>query len=432
MKKLMQVAILFIIVVGLTVVPTHAQTPKVTLSLIASQNWVPDSEQTLAKKFEDKTGIHVDFQIIPADQYFTVLQTKLNSGQGPDIFLGQSGKTDLVVNYNVAKNAVDLSDMAWVKQEDPLVADQATVGGKVYGLTIFDVVGTTWVINYNKAIFQKNNLTPPTTYAEFKTLCQTLLKAGITPIYEPAADGWHHVLWFPELGPRYEEVTPGLGDQLNANKTTLVANPTMLTDLTQLKEMYDAGFFGANTLADKFADGTKMMASGKYAMMLNNLTFAQSVEKDNPDFKADNIGVFVMPLADNQLLNLNPAGPSMFIYSGSQHIAEAKQYFDFLTQSDSLQAMLDNPAPNTWKALPFTGVKSSLLDSQQKFLDDHAKSRGVVLQTAVTYVNPQWIDIGKDITAMFTGAMQPNDVLTSIDKRRADLAKTAKDPAWTK
>ena len=41
-----------------------------TLTYIASQNWVLDSELELAEAFEAETGVHVDFQIIPADQYF--------------------------------------------------------------------------------------------------------------------------------------------------------------------------------------------------------------------------------------------------------------------------------------------------------------------------------------------------------------------------
>ena len=56
----------------------------------------------------------------------------------------------------------------------------------------------------------------------------------------------------------------------------------------------------------------------------------------------------------------------------------------------------------------------------------------MVYQSVVTYLNPQWIDIGKDLTAMFTEAKTPQDVLTTIDQRRADLAKAAKDPAWAK
>ena len=73
----------------------------------------------MAAKFEDETGIHVDYQIVPAGQYFSVLQTKLNTGEATDTFGGQSGVTDLQVNYDVEKNAVDLSGEAWVEQEDP-------------------------------------------------------------------------------------------------------------------------------------------------------------------------------------------------------------------------------------------------------------------------------------------------------------------------
>jgi raffinose/stachyose/melibiose transport system substrate-binding protein len=81
------------------------------------------------------------------------------------------------------------------------------------------------------------------------------------------------------------------------------------------------------------------------------------------------------------------------------------------------------------QTLPFTGVTGTLLSNQQAFLDAHP-DRGTVYQTAVNYVNPQWMDIGKDLVAMFTGSMTPEDVLKSIDERRAEMATTAKDPAW--
>ena len=79
------------------------------------------------------------------------------------------------------------------------------------------------------------------------------------------------------------------------------------------------------------------------------------------------------------------------------------------------------------QTLPFPGLKAKLLPNQQAFLDAHP-DRGTVYQTAVTYVNPQWIDIGKDLTAMFTGAMQPEDVLVSIDKRRARPGQSGRRP----
>ncbi|MGB8360215.1 MAG: carbohydrate ABC transporter substrate-binding protein, partial [Acidimicrobiia bacterium] len=90
---------------------TEGEMEPVTISYLASQNWVLDSETALAEQFEAETGIHVDFQIIPADQYFSVLQTKLEAGgEGIDIFGGQSGKTDIALQLGVKDNAVPLSD----------------------------------------------------------------------------------------------------------------------------------------------------------------------------------------------------------------------------------------------------------------------------------------------------------------------------------
>lgn len=415
-------------VLALAVFGGPALAADLTLTYMASQDWVKDAEQELAKKFEEQTGIAIDFQIIPSDQYFNVLQTKLNSGEGPDIFGGQSGVTDLKLQYNVEKNAVDLSNEPWASRQDALVSAQATVNGKLYGLTYWDVLGNSWVINYNKKIFADNGLSAPTSYAEFKAVCQKLLDAGIQPLYEPVSDGWHHVLWFPELGPRYEEATPGLADALNANQAKFEGNQTMLAAVTQLKELYDLGFMGENAIADVYSDSSNVIASGKAAMTLNNTGFAALTEHDYPDMKASDIGVFVMPLADNQMLNLNPAGPTHFIYSGSPNIDEAKQFLDFLAQPENVQYFVENtPAAMT---LPFEGAPSKFAPDVQALFDAYKDARGTVYQTAVNYVNPQWMDIGKDLTAMFTDAMQPEDVLKSIDKRRAELAEAAKDPAW--
>jgi len=417
------------LLVILTVGSLQAQ-ESVTLTYMASQGWVPDAEIELGAQFEEETGIHVDYQIIPADQYFTVLQTRLNTGEATDLFGGQSGVTDLIVNYNIEANGVDLSDQAWAEQIDPLVAAQATVNDKVYGLTLWDVTGTTWVINYNKTIFEEQNLSVPTTYEELKSACEVLLGTDIIPIFEPVASGWHHVLWFPELGPRYEEVTPGLAEMLNKNEATFAEDPTMLTVVEQLKELYDMGCFGDNALADTTEFTTEALGTGQYAMGLTNLTGPQAIVTDYPDVDPESFGFFVMPLADNQNLNINPAGPTKFIYSGSENIDEAKQYLDFLTRPENLQYLIDNnPA---FRTLPFEGLTFDLLPSQQEFLDSFPpEKRGTVYQTAVNYVNPQWMDIGQDLTAMFIGDIEPVEVLARIDKRRAQMAETAQDPAWS-
>ncbi len=402
--------------------------PGTTLTYIASQNWVLDSEIELAKKFEAETGVHVDFQIIPSDQYFNVLETKLEAGgEGIDIFGGQSGKTDIKLQLNVEKNAVPLTDQEWVKRMNPLSVEQISLDGVTYGLTIWDTVGGSWVMVYNKKMFTDNGISVPKTYAEFAAACQTLQDAGITPIYEPFADGWHHVLWFLEMGPVYEAANPGLADSLNANKATFAGNPTMTTALTELKEMYDKGYFGADALSNEFANTEASMAEGKYAMTVNRFGLPSQIHTAYPDVPEDNFGFFVIPLADNQIWNVNPAAPSKFIYSGSKNIEAAKAYFEFLTRPENLQYMLDTEAQ--FAMLNFEGVKAELTADQQAFIDTY-KKQGTVYQTAVNYVNPQWMDVGQVLTAMFTGAATPEQVLEDTDQRRADMAKAAGDPAW--
>lgn len=80
--------------------------------------------------------------------------TKLNSGEGPDIFGGQAGAFDIVSQYNVEENAVDLSDQPWVETYDEFAKEQTSVGDKVYGMTYFDV-STDYYVIYNKKILKR-------------------------------------------------------------------------------------------------------------------------------------------------------------------------------------------------------------------------------------------------------------------------------------
>lgn len=400
----------------------------VTLTYLASQGYIKDSEMQLAKKFEEETGIAIDYQIVPSDQYFNVLKTKLNSKEGPDLFGGQSGQSEIKVNYNVAENAVDLSDQEWIKRMDPLSVKQVSLDDKVYALTIWDT-SNSFVIAYNKKIFAEQGLSIPKTYEEFKQACLQIQKAGVTPIYEPIADGWHHVLWFTELGPRFEELQPNLYDDLNSNKVKFSDDKTMQLAMTQLKEMYDLGFFGDNTFSDVGAETANKLGSGEFAMSLTAQSTLGDIVKAFPEQKAEDYGYFVIPLADNQIYYVNPGGPSKFIYSGSKHIDEAKLYLTYLAKQENLQYMLDND--DTIFNLNFTGLKDKYTEQQKEMFAMYPK-QGTDMQNYINYVNPQWMDIGKDITALLGNAAKPEDVLKNIDKRRTDMAVIAKDPDWSK
>ena len=397
-----------------------------TITLMASQDWIQDAEMELGEKFTELTGIKVDYQIIPSDQYPNLLMTKLNMGECTDIWCTQSGRFDVVTTYNVEKNAVDLSGEPWAGNVDVLAAAEISVDGRLYGQPTQDLTSS-WAIAYNKAIFQELSLEVPTTYAEFAAVCDAILAAGKIPVYEPVSDGWHHVLWLPETGVKAAADDPTIIEQWNNNQATFAGNQTLLTILAQIKEMADKGYWGDNFMSNQYTDTPKNIASGEYVMTVANQGLGAEVNGADPNFPIDDIGYFVIPLADNQTLNVNPSGPSRFIFSGSKNIDAAKQYLDFIASTESLTYMTENVGK--FNKLAFSNAPSTYSPTIQEFYDRYATS-GTVLQTAVKYVNPQWMDMGADLSAMLLGEMTPEEVLQNIDKRRTEQAIAAGDIAW--
>jgi raffinose/stachyose/melibiose transport system substrate-binding protein len=163
-------------------------------------------------------------------------------------------------------------------------------------------------------------------------------------------------------------------------------------------------------------------------MTINTLTEPQAINTAFSNVQASSFGFFPLPILDNQLLPTHPAGPTKFIWSKGSHIAQAKQYLAFLAQQDNLQYLVDNEP--TFATVDFTGINPKWTPEQKAFLNQYKAATTLVYQDAVNYVNPQWIDIGKDMTAMFTGQESPHQVLVAIDTRRTQEAKAANDPAW--
>jgi raffinose/stachyose/melibiose transport system substrate-binding protein len=76
-------------------------------------------------------------------------------------------------------------------------------------------------------------------------------------------------------------------------------------------------------------------------------------------------------------------------------------------------------------------IEQHWLPQELELMDKIPKEKYItVLQSAVKYTNEQWMEIGKDIEAMYMNAMTPKQILENIDERRAKMAKAQGDPAW--
>ena len=405
---------------------SDAKKEDVTLTIMAPQDYIQDAEMELGHRFTEATGIKVDYQIIPTDQYFNLLQTRLNTGDATDIFCSQAGSFDIVSQINVEKNAVNLTGESWTAHVSKPVLDEVSVEGQVYGQPIQDL-STVWAVVYNKRIFDSLNLQVPRTYDDFAAASEVIKNSGITPIYEAVSDGWHHVLWFPEMGGQIEKLNPGFKDLLNSNQATFYGNETCTLIINQIKDMVDRGYWGDNYMANTWSDAAKSMASGEFAMVMAQQGFVDEVLAVDDSLDASEFGFFVAPLADNQLMNINPVGPSRFVYSGSENAEAAKAYLAFMAEKESVNYMIDQVS--RFNTMPYDYAKS--VYSQEAI--DFAKAyeeEGVVYQSVVKYVNPQWMEMGKELVAVITDQQTADDMLKNIDKNRASQAEAARDSNW--
>lgn len=398
----------------------------VTLTFGSHQSGLPTSGivQKLAKDFQKETGIKVDFQISPDAQWRDLLKVKLDSGEAPDIFCADTDPLSIETNVHADKYCVDLTKEKWVKRLDPNVIPSVSLNKKVYAITFPGKKMYFYV--YNKDIFSKLGLKVPTNYQEFKNVCQKIKDSGVTPIFEGTQNGWHQVLPLFETGAMYQEKHPNLYNKLNKNEVDLDSIPELQTIINELKECANLGFYGKDYLSNSVENAKEAIAKEKAAMFIAEPAWRNEVKADFPNFDISKLGIFVMPWGDNQAIGVNPSSNGYFINKNGKHIKEAEEFFDFLARHENLQKRLDGQPGLSEVCWP--EIKSRYSKEDQAYINSLKK--GMVMQVGVKYINQQWMDVGKDLEAMYTGAMTPKQVLKSIMDRRTEQAKLEKDPHW--
>ena len=289
--------------------------------------------------------------------YETLLQQSVNSGTA-DIVTSNfpllplpsklTTQNTTPVQLWVTKGAfAPLNGQSFLGDYSPAAQQAETYQGKTYGL----VSGSYQEgVFYNKAIFAKYNLTPPTTFSQFLALCQTLKAHGVAPLYtalgnvgpvylqfiyyEAMAD-----LWFPKA--------PG-GNLATAlmNGTAKWTDPAFVQGMTEEKEI--APYLEPNYTGvpwQSMAGGD--FAAGKYAMELDGSWDLSSLHSANANLQ---LGYFPLPFssnaADNQAYAQNDL--TFYVLAHSQNQTAAMKWLSYFS-SPSVYAQYVN----------ITGISSS-------------------------------------------------------------------------
>ena len=391
---------------------TPAAKQNVTITLAASQNFIKDIDKALAEKFKTETTNSVDIQVSPDDQYPNVVKTKLASGDGPDIYMCPTGLQMDV--YFPDKYAADLSNEPWVSQITDFMKPGVTKDGKVVSMSIWGADG--WGLMYDSQLLTKYGIKAPTTYTEFTAACDTLKKNGITPLYGIGKATWWLNGWLTANGGAIEKNNVGTFDMMNKGEIKLGVVPEIMTALKNFKELNDKGYFQKDWVAQDWGQADAAMASGKYGFVFAYTAFANEIVTKTPS--AGPVEKWLMvpnPIYDNMKVWEIGTGVGHIANKDSKNLDVVKDYFNFLTKPENLQAFYTaraDLAASTFKTAK--GNETAALTSVMAQATD-----GIFpsIGDSVSYLNGGLA--GQDIQGLMLGSKTPEQVLADIDNDRA-------------
>lgn len=254
-------------------------------------------EKTVAAFEEANPGVTIEIQAIQNEEMDGKLQTALNSGDAPDIFMARGGGK--LADVVTAGQAMDLTDKLTDATKTALggVIDAFAIDGKTYGVPTAVLPEG---IFYSKDLFEQAGITEtPTTLDELEDVVDQLKSAGIEPIALGAKDAWPAAHWFYNFALRacsQDAVNKAAADRSFDDPCWETAGDN-LADFVDT-EPYNQGFL--TTAAQQGAGSSAgLLANHQAAMELMGAWDPGVIASLTPDGKAlPDLGWFPFPEVD--------------------------------------------------------------------------------------------------------------------------------------
>ncbi|HHW48841.1 MAG TPA: extracellular solute-binding protein [Clostridiaceae bacterium] len=309
---------------------TPVESPKepVKLHVLTWRNEDAEVFAKLNKMFEDSNpNIKIDMQITTSDtaEYYSILKTRIMGQQDLDIFSVHPGS---YLNEYANSSMQDITGTPVTKDIMPSMLEAGSVGGKVYAIP---QAQNSTLIFYNKKIFEKYNLTPPKTWAEFLNIIDTLNANNVAPMSVGMADTWT-TIWL------FDNVQGGLTDDVKIfeklGKEVQFTDPEFADVFKGLQELGKHNFTQKDAIGTKYEASLALFAQEKTAMLDTGTWSVGGLKQQNPDLQ---MGFFAMPSPNDKItVQITPA-QAFGIYNKSKNPDEAMKYLEFLFSKEALE-----------------------------------------------------------------------------------------------
>ncbi|MUK02767.1 extracellular solute-binding protein [Vibrio cholerae] len=255
-------------------------------------------EKTVAAFEEANPGVTIEIQSVQNEEMDGKLQTALNSGDAPDIFMARGGgKLADVVAAGQALDITDSIDDATRAAVPESVLSAFAVDDKIYGMPTALLPGG---IYYSQDLFTEAGVEgTPTTLDELGSAVDKLKGAGVDPIAVGAKDAWPAAHWY-----YFFAVRACSQDAINtAAETMEFDDPCWLEAGENLQEFVDTEPFNNGFLTTSAQQGAGssagLIANKKAAMELMGAWNPGVIASLTPDQKPlPDLGWFPFPEVD--------------------------------------------------------------------------------------------------------------------------------------
>ncbi len=253
-------------------------------------------EARIVETFNKTSKVQAVLETIDGADYQVKLRTIIGTDQAPDVFFNWGGGS--IAPFVKADLLLPLDDMI---AEDPRlrdsflpsVFDTAVIDGRAYGIPMR---GTQPVLLfYNKKVLAGAGLTPPRTWDDLLHAVRVLKVRKITPIALGGGDQWPTQMWYQYL---YDRVAgPELFRAALGGDDSVWGSPASRRALRLLRQLTDAGAFGATFDSVRFTDGGSptLLATGRAGFELMGSWAYSTHQETNPEFARDDLGWTTFP-----------------------------------------------------------------------------------------------------------------------------------------
>jgi raffinose/stachyose/melibiose transport system substrate-binding protein len=284
-------------------------------------------------------GWTVEFIQQDDDLYSTVgLPTLLNGKNSPDAYFEWSGAR---LDQRVAEGyAADISGDIESSGLKDLFAEGAFAGYDSNGALSMiprarDVTNVLW---YNVDMFEKNGVTPPTTWDELNAACAKFVAAKVNCFVQGNKDLWTVGNWGGHI------ISRVTGEALYAEtlqKKKPMNSPEFVKGLTVLADLAKAGYVNesVNSIADN--EAASQFFQGKAAFHPIGSWLIGTQQGEAPDFKMDFINLPAIADGAGDQNSIMAVYTGYIVNAKSTKKTEVMDFFKELYSADNAKAIAD-------------------------------------------------------------------------------------------